>query len=627
MLGRAHETGVATALQQTGERRAPVPHAAQPPIEDNALIGDCRTAALISRDGAIAWLCLPDYDSPSIFANILSPARGGLCSIRPAQGFTSKRRYLGFTPVLETTFETQSGSARLIDFLPVTSGVESLEPMRELQRTIEGVSGALELEVRIDPQPDYGRAKPRIKDRARCGWWYAWSNEILIVRSDIDLELSASGLHAAVRVCAGNRIHFSLAYVRADIGVLPLLGPQADARLKRTLEWWQGWASGCSYVGSYKQAVVRSALTLKLLSHVLSGATLAAPTTSLPEAIGADRNWDYRYCWLRDAGMTMQAFIGLGFHDEAGAFLKWLLHATRLTRPELRVIYDIYGRAHLPETELHHLEGYRGSQPVRIGNRAFAQRQLDVYGEVIFAADAYVEGGGTLEPVEQRMLAGFAKAVCAHWRESDEGIWELPGEATQHTFSKLMCWVALDRLLKLDEKRVLSLGRLAPRLRAEREAIAEVIEQRAYNSRIDSYVSELDGSEVDASLLVMPFIGYKPATHRRVVSTYERIWQRLGRNGLLYRYAPGHDPFKGQEGAFGICSFWAAHHLACRGDIAGAKRLFDHVLSFANDLGLFAEEIDPETGTALGNFPQAFTHVGLINAAIAIEQAAKRQRE
>jgi len=224
------------------------------------------------------------------------------------------------------------------------------------------------------------------------------------------------------------------------------------------------------------------------------------------------------------------------------------------------------------------------------------------------------------------MLAGFAKAVCAEWREPDHGIWKLPCEVTQHSFSKLMCWVALDRLLKLEKNHVLSLGRLAGRMRAERDAIAEVIEQRAYNSRVESYVSELDGSEVDASLLMMPFFGYKPASDPRVVSTYERIWQRLGCNGLLYRYKPGRDRFSGREGAFGICNFWAAQHLACRGDVPGARRLFDHVLAFANDLGLFAEEIDPETGTALGNFPQAFTHVGLINAAIAIEQAAKRTR-
>jgi GH15 family glucan-1,4-alpha-glucosidase len=626
MFGPCPETGAVTGRHPLAARCAPAAVPFQPPIERYAIIGDCRTAALVSHDGAIAWLCLPNYDSGSIFAHIISPTRGGRCSIRPTRAFTSARRYLDFTPVLETTFETENGSARLIDFLPVTGDAGSLEPMREIQRTIEGISGTLDLEILIDPRPDYGRAKPRIEHRGRCGWCYSWSNEILLLCSEVDLQPAASELRATVRVCAGNRIHLSLAYVKADIGVLPLLGEQADARLKSTLDWWKGWSSGCSYAGPYRNAVLRSALTLKLLTHVLSGATVAAPTTSLPEAIGAERNWDYRFCWLRDAGMTMQAFIGLGFHDEACSFLNWLLHATRLTRPELRVMYDIYGRAKLPEIELQHFEGYRGSKPVRIGNRAYLQRQLDVYGEVIIAANAYVKGGGTLEPAERRMLAKFAKAVCAEWREPDHSIWELPSRVTQHTFSKLMCWVALDRLLKLEEERVLSLGRLAARIRSEREAIAQAIEQRAYNSRIESYVSELDGDEVDASLLVIPFIGYKPASDPRVVSTYERIWQRLGSNGLLHRYKPGHDRFTGREGAFGVCNFWAAHHLACRGDVPAARRVFDHLLAFSNDLSLFAEEIDPETGAALGNFPQAFTHVGLINAALAIEHAAKRAR-
>ena len=286
-------------------------------------------------------------------------------------------------------------------------------------------------------------------------------------------------------------------------------------------------------------------------------------------------------------------------------------------------MYDVYGRTRLHEEELEHFEGYHGSKPVRIGNGAYSQQQLDVYGEVVFAADAYVEGGGTLEPVECRMLAGFGKVVCKKWRETDHGIWEMRDLPRQYTFSKLMCWLALDRLLKLDEKRVLSLGSLAERFRRERKAIAETIEQLGFNTDIASYASELNGAEVDASLLLMPCIGYKPADDPRIVSTYERIWQRLGRDGLLYRYERGYDGLASHEGAFGICSFWAVHHLACRGDISEAKRLFERILSFANDLGLFGEEIDPESGAALGNFPQAFTHIGLVNAALALERAAK----
>ena len=593
------------------------------PIEGYAIIGDCRTAALISGDGSIEWLCLPDFSSPSIFAEILDRWAGGHFLIRPRHLFTAERRYINGTAVLETTFKTGQGVVHLTDVLPVLNGVESIQPMREVLRFIEGASGAVELEIRIDPRPNYGRTIPRVHNHGQLGWCYSWSNELLAVRSDIDFERMGDELHAFVRVRAGDRKCLSLSYVKGDLGVLPLLGRHAGERLERTSEWWRDWTNGCTYRGKYRDAVLRSALTLKLLSFTLSGAIIAALTTSLPESIGAERNWDYRYCWLRDAGMTMQAFIGLGYRDDGRSFLSWLLHATRLTWPELKIMYDVYGRTYLREEELAHFEGYQGSKPVRIGNGAYSQYQLDVYGEVVFAADAYVEGGGSLEPIECRMLAGFGKVVCKKWREPDQGMWEVRGAPRQHIFSKLMCWLALDRLLKLDEKRVLSLGSLSDQFRTEREAIADAIEQRGFSSHTNSYVSELDGKAVDASLLLMPCIGYKAADHPRVKSTYERVWQRLGHGGLLYRYEPGHDVLASHEGAFGICGFWAAHHLACRGEVKEAERLFAHVLSFANDLGLFAEEINPESGAALGNFPQAFTHVGLINAALAIERAGK----
>jgi GH15 family glucan-1,4-alpha-glucosidase len=318
----------------------------------------------------------------------------------------------------------------------------------------------------------------------------------------------------------------------------------------------------------------------------------------------------------------MQALIGLGFHDEARGFLSWLLHATRLSRPELHIMYDVYGRTGLREQELDHLEGYRGSKPVRIGNSAYLQSQLDVYGEVVMAADAYLDGGGALEPVECRMLVGVGKVVCKQWRNSDHGIWEMRGAPKQLTFSKVMCWLALDRLLKFDEKGVLSLGKLAEHFRAERQAITDVIEHRGFNSQIGAYTDELDGSKVDASLLLMPCIGYLACDNPRMISTYQLLSRRLGQDGLFYRNE-ARDNDEPREGAFGICSFWAVQYLACRGDAEEAQRLFEHLLSFANDVGLFGEEIDPHSGAALGNFPQAFTHIGLINAALAIERALK----
>jgi GH15 family glucan-1,4-alpha-glucosidase len=597
------------------------PERGQPPIADYALIGDCRAAALVSRAGSIDWLCLPHFSSPSIFAALLDPDRGGSFSIRPRLPFTATRRYLDGSPVLETTFTTESGVVRVLDFLPILDGIAPMRPMRELLRIIEGCAGKVDLEISIDPRPNYGRTKPRLENRRGLGWAYTWLNEVIVVRGDVPPAPADTALGAAVAVRKGERYRLSLSYSQGDPAVIPPLGDDADERLRCTLAWWREWHDRCTYDGPYRGHVLRSALVLKLLSYSLSGAIIAAPTTSLPEVIGGDRNWDYRYCWLRDAGLTMQALVGLGYQDDARSFLSWLLHATRLTWPELQVLYDVYGRTSLQEQELVDFEGYRGSRPVRIGNGAFLQRQLDIYGEVVVAADTVVSGGGTLDRVEARMLAGLAKTVCRQWREPDSGIWEIRGPRRQYTFSKVMCWAALDRLLKLHDRGAIDLGSSVEQFRRDRVAIADTIERRGFNPAISSYTSELDGNHMDASLLLMASVGYKDARHPHMLATYNRVCERLSYNGLLYRYEPGYTGHARQEAAFGICSFWPIDHLTKRGDIDAAEKMFEHLVSFANDLGLFGEEIDPDTGSALGNFPQAFTHVGLINAALAIESA------
>ncbi|MGA7323953.1 MAG: glycoside hydrolase family 15 protein [Rhodomicrobium sp.] len=596
---------------------------AAPSIGDYAIIGDCRTAALVSGAGSIDWLCLPNFSSTSVFAKLLDP-RGGSFSLHPTAAFTSTRTYVSGTAVLETMFETENGSARVFDCLPVLDGIKQLRPLREILRIVEGQTGTISFRASIDPRPNYARLEPKPKRAGRLGWSFSWHNEVLHVQTDIDLVPEASLLQGTFSVTAGQRRYLSLSYCLSEPAVIPPLRPEADERLNNTIAWWKGWSAQLEYEGPYKHAVVRSAVTLKLLSSSTSGAIIAAPTTSLPETIGGERNWDYRYCWLRDAGLTMQAMIGLGVKEDAGAFLHWLLHATRLTWPKLKIMYDIYGRTNLHERELAHLAGYRESRPVRIGNGAHRQQQTDVYGEVILAAYSYAAAGGVIDRAGARMLAGLGEVVHGIWREPDSGIWEMRGAPRQFTFSKVMCWTALDRLIALNEIGAVRLGDKAATYKADRTAIAQVIEARGFNNAIKAYTGELDGDTVDASLLLMSSVGYKKASDPRIKSTYALICERLGKSGLLQRYEPGVDGLKGDEGAFGICSFWALEQLAQRGEVALAEEQFAHLLSFGNDVGLFAEEIEESSGQALGNFPQAFTHVGVINVALAIERARVR---
>ena len=592
-------------------------------IGDYAIIGDCGTAALVSRTGAIDWFCMPHFSGPSVFAAILDRKRGGTFSICPIGRFDISRRYVGPTAILETTFATDSGTIRLTDVMPMTPGMGTLRPYREILRIIEGITGEVVLDILCEPRPDYGRAKPRIRSRGALGHAIVWADELYMLSAEIPLQIlpSREALGARIRVAAGQSVRFSLSYTKGDIGVSAPLGEAADGRFRDTLAWWNAWAGTCRYEGPHRDLVLRSAVTLKLMTFGLSGAVVAAPTTSLPEAIGGGRNYDYRFCWLRDAALTMKAFLSLGFREEATAFLHWLLHATRLTWPELQVMYDIHGGTDLEIEELTHLGGYGGSRPVRIGNDARDQLQLDVYAGVVSAALYYVQNGGELQADEAKLLAGLGATVSRRWKEPDHGIWEIPDPRRQYTFSKVMCWAAIDGLIGLHDRGTIKVD--AARLAGVRDEIGALIESRGYSQKLASYVSELDGENLDAALLLMSCIGYKDASDVRMRRTFERIQERLGRGGFLYRYEDGYDGLPALEGAFGICSFWAVDNLAKRGDLDEAHRLLDHILSFANDVGLFAEQVDLQSGAALGNFPQAFTHVGLINAATALAAARR----
>jgi GH15 family glucan-1,4-alpha-glucosidase len=600
--------------------------AGYPAIGDHAIIGDCRSAALVSCDGSIDWCCLPHFDSPSIFGALLDAGRGGRFSVRPGGDYDSTRRYVPGTNVLETTFTTSTGSCVLRDVMPVASEEAKralLRPDRELLRELVGLSGEVRIEVVYEPRPGYGQPGPVLRPRGAFGLWGEAPPAILTLHTDVPLDVAADGrsAHGAMVIGAGERRYMSFTYSEEAPAVVSLLGASAQGRVAESIAWWQVWASRCEYDGSYREQVTRSALALKLLTFAPSGAVVAAPTTSLPEHMGGVRNWDYRYCWLRDAAFTVRALFAIGYDEEAVAFIGWMLHATRLTWPELQVLYSVYGEAQLPERDLPDLEGYRGSRPVRIGNDAHGQFQLDVYGEVIDAVAQYARRGGTVDSYTARVLINFGRTVCKKWREPDDGIWEGRGGRFQHTHSKVMCWVALDRLLELHEAGAIRVP--VERFRVERDAIRSAIETHGYNEALGSYTHVFDGAEPDASLLLLPLYGYTAADDPRMRGTCERIDQLLSRDGLVYRYHQlTDDGLPPGEGAFGICSFWAVECLALQGELAAATARFERLLAHANDVGLYGEEIDVSTGAALGNFPQAFTHVGLINAALTLAACA-----
>ncbi|MGZ6141889.1 MAG: glycoside hydrolase family 15 protein [Myxococcales bacterium] len=596
-------------------------------IHDYAIVGDCRSAALVSRGGSLDWLCWPHFDSPSIFAAILDEERGGRFRIAPRGSFRSERAYAGESNVLVTRFFAPGGELELTDFMPVLEERDArrlLRPEHELIRIARCVRGEVEVEIVFDPRPGYAAESPRIEQLGKLGLRIPLRGiGLLTLRTDA--PLSPEG-RALVKLRGGDELQFSLGLALSHPAVLPPLGDRGRFLEEKTSALWHDFAARTKFEGPQRDAVVRSALVLKLLQYAPSGAVVAAPTTSLPERPGGDLNWDYRFCWLRDAALTTRALYGLGHHGEAESFISWLLSATNLSLPKLHVLYDLFGRKPGRERTLDHLSGHGGARPVRIGNAAMGQVQLDTYGEVIEADAYFVRSGGSIDNAVARMLIGFGREVARGWDEPDEGIWEVRGFGSDFVHSRALCWSAMHRLIELHEQ-----GHL-PRAPAElfrktRNAIREEIETLGWSEELQSYTRTLAGGDVDASLLLLPWYGYCNADSPRMLATWRRINQRLSAgDGLFHRY---HGALTEGEGAFGICSFWAAEYLALGGGpLEEAQERFVRLLGYANDVGLYAEEIEPGTGRALGNFPQAYTHVGLINAALTMqERAAHGRRE
>jgi len=583
------------------------------PIEDYALIGDGRTSALVALDGSIDWLCLPNFDSPSVFAALLDSARGGTFELQPSIPFTAGRRYLPNTNVVESTFTTERGLVRVLDAMTIPD--VHLSPMRELVRSVTGVSGRVPMRWRVAPRFHYGA-------RGVSGEWRgrvpvaAWGGEAIALPSwDAGTPAWRDGaIEASFDAIAGRESLIAMTAAYAEPLVIPA---RADAarRLQETIEFWQRWAGGCTFPRRWAGPVVRSALALKLMIFAPSGASVAAPTTSLPEEIGGERNWDYRYCWIRDSNFMIDALLRLGRVAEARSLFWWFMQATALTEPELHVLYRLDGGLGARERTID-LAGYRGSRPVRIGNGASGQAQHDIYGALFETAWLYSTGHHPLDGDTGRVLGRIADHVCEIWRRPDSGIWEVRNGPFHFTHSKVMCWVALDRAARLGEAGELP-RRQVGRWRREREAVAAYIERECWSDELRSYTRVAGSRDVDASLLMLPIVEYGDPRGERIHGTVDAVNRLLRWGDVVYRYHAG-DGLRGAEGAFLNCSFWLVSALARCGRSAEAEELMDRLVARANDVGLYSEEIEPASGAFLGNFPQALVHLALVDAAMAL---------
>jgi GH15 family glucan-1,4-alpha-glucosidase len=587
------------------------------PLAEYAAIGDGRTVALIARDGSVDWLCLPDHDSPSVFAAVLDAERGGRFALEPEIPAQVQRRYLPDTNVLETTFTTGQGTVMVTDALALPGA--ALGPTRELIRRVECVSGRVPMHWRVTPAFGYGGVRPAIERRGRIPVAVTERDALAVCSWDAgDAQIDDEAIYGRFEAHASTRPLLALCTAHQEPLVMPAR-EHVEARLDGTTAYWRGWAADRAYSGPWRDVVIRSALALKLLVHAPSGAIAAAATAALPEEIGGERNWDYRFCWVRDSAFTLASFLHLGCEREAEAFFWWLLHASQLTHPRLQVLYRLDGGERASERSLD-LDGYRGSRPVRVGNAAAGQTQLDIYGDLLKTALIYTEAGGRLDRDTARRLAETADLVCRIWGEPDSGIWEVRSRPMHFTHSKMMCWVALDCALRLADAGHIA-SRHAPAWLTERQTIRDFIERRCWSPRLRSYTRYAGADEVDASLLLGVLLGYDGPPDR-LAATVDAVRRELGAGPLLARYS-GEDGLGGAEGAFLCCSFWLADALARIGRVDDATALMEQLIPLANDVGVYCEERDPRTGDGLGNLPQGLVHLALINAAVSIAKAAR----
>lgn len=577
-------------------------------IEDYALIGDLQTCALVSRNGSIDWMCVPRFDSPACFAALLGAPEHGRWSIAPAAEVRRvERRYRDDTLILETTFETATGRVRVVDFMPIRT--EAID----LMRIVEGVEGRVAMRMEFVLRFDYGSIVPWVR-AVEGGIRAVAGPDAVFLRTSVPLRGEGLATVAEFEVAAGESVTFDLTWTESH-DPHPSQG-DPRAYLVELEQFWREWSSHCTYEGPWRDAVMRSLITLKALTYAPTGGIVAAATTSLPEQIGGVRNWDYRLCWLRDATFSIYALLGNGYTEEAIAWREWLIRAAAGLPEELQIMYSIRGERHLTELEIPWLPGYENSRPVRVGNAAFEQYQLDVYGEVMDVMHLARRLGLPLNEDAWRIQRVLMRFLETGWKEPDEGIWEVRGPRRHFTHSKVMAWVAFDRSIADVEK--FGLEGPVERWRTIRDEIRAEVLEKGFRSDLNAFVQYYGSSNADASLLMLPALGFIAADDPRMIGTIELIRRQLETSGLLRRYpaAPDVDGLPPGEGAFLLCTFWLADTLALNGRYEEAEEIFERLLSLRNDVGLLAEEYDPAARRQLGNFPQAFSHVGLINTAL-----------
>jgi GH15 family glucan-1,4-alpha-glucosidase len=583
-------------------------------LEDYGLIGDMQTAALVGRNGAVDWLCLPRFDSASCFSALLGDEQHGRWLVAPAgEVRTASRRYRPGTLVLETDFEVADGTVRVIDFMPRRG-----EGPPRLMRIVEGLRGRVPMRMELSLRPDYGSTRPWV-ERASDGVIATSGPDAFRLSSPLPLEIEDGTVTAEFVALEGARERLTLTW-HLSYEETPAV-EDADSALARTEAWWRDWSGRCRYEGEYRDEVLTSLIALKAMTSETTGAVIAAPTTSLPEEIGGVRNWDYRYCWLRDSVLALQALLAAGYSEEALAFRDFMLRVGTGDPAAIQIMYGVGGERRLTEFELPHLPGYEASKPVRVGNAASEQFQLDVYGEV---AGVFFIGAELLGRIEKRLWPRW-RAVIEYvetiWRRPDDGIWEARGPQRHYTYSKVMAWVVFDRAVRLAER--FELEGPVDRWKQVRDEIHTEVCEQGYDRERRTFTQYYGSTELDASVLNIPLVGFLPGTDDRVSGTIDAVWRELGRDGFVSRYSTAEtdDGLPGDEGQFLACSFWLISALALNGRVDDARTLFERLTGLANDLGLLAEEYDVARRRQVGNFPQAFSHLTLILAARAISAA------